>query len=225
MTGRQLFVAGVVLLWATVYLQGVSADTVIVEVDPTGQRTKVLEDWNDGTDNYASLHNVTSGGESDGVGNFSTAAGAFDPQFHYSETYDPVAFSWVRMRRQGSAGITELFPLSPASATTRIVFGTNPTELAEARKAFVNTDNITTPNGFRIDPTGANAGTFGYDYLMIDASETIGAGEWDENDGTDDFQGWSFSSAIDGESVANSLLSGTGSGDAYMWRNVIFDPD
>ena len=147
----------------------------------------VLEDFNDGVDTTTAFSNASSAGEAGGVMSVTVAAGAPDPQFQVPTPGDPFDIAmhpFLRLSSRGTVGsAAQVFPLPPAGATV-LGFNTG-TNFTESPMTFVTDPPGAGGNGLRIDPIatgGAAAGTFDYDYLILDKFQTIGLAEYDRDD-------------------------------------------
>lgn len=183
-----------------------TAATVFVD---RPELTRTLNDFNDGL-NLPGLSGgdfVGAASEAGGLLTVTTSAGSSDPQILLNNTVAPPfqteEFTNLRIRQRGTvAGPMDFFP-QPAAGATRVAF-TGTTAFTEKQGTFPNTD-ATNRLGFRLDPINNGAGTFDFDYVMIDKVPTIGLAEFDA---AGDSQGWT-TNQISGVSVASGLLSGS----------------
>ncbi len=207
---------------------------VLMHVDVKPElNTTIFRDYNGTSDanvayNPGPASNYPTQNVSGGVSQWTYGAAVGDPKIIYNDgagTYDFNAFPFVRMRYQqsrpgGTIGVWEN-PAQGGEATT-LAQSTVFVESHGDPNSTLNPPDFN-GSGYRIDPFGSSlvGDVFTADYVMIDRFETIGLGEWDA-DG--DLGGWTTPN-ITGVSVAGSLLSGTGNGDARLEYGLAFNAD
>jgi len=208
---------------------------VTIYTDSGATNTLVFRDYNGTSDanvSYAPPATPPSQSVANGTSTWTYADIVNDPKIIYNDgagAWDYAAYPWVRARfkqsrmdknvpviwenpAQGGEGVT----LSPASTTFREGTG--------------DPDSTVTPpitpdgTGYRID--GFNdvevGDWFTLDYVLVDAFETLGFGEWDA---VGDVQDW-VTPNITGLTMTNSTIAGTGNGDAQVRFNTQqFDAD
>lgn len=225
--------------WLVAMALAAAAQAAVVGVYPVaGQSpdTIVFRDYNSSPDQNVGY---SPGGASAPTQAIAGGASAWtyggvvgDPKIIYNDgngTWDYDTYPWVRLRYKQSrsgAGNPQVWE-NPAQGGEGVTF-TQSTTFAEGHgnpDSTANANPPTTPNGsgYRIDPVSNSQASdvFTVDYVLSDRFQTIGLGEWDT---TGDQNGWGVANAS-GVSVANSLLSGTSTGDTMMNNNTLINAD
>lgn len=190
----------------------------------------IVRDFNGSSDANVNFSNngsptapvqVVSGGVSEMTYN----ADLGDPRIVWNDgngTYDHSAYPYARVRYQQSTtarGNPQIWENPARGGEASNLVAT--TSWTEFRGDIPNP----TPNGsgFRIDPfsTTVSNDIFRLDYIMIDAVETIGLGEWDREG---DLNGWSVASGTN-ISVAGSAVTGGAAGDLQLNIGTLIDAD
>jgi len=164
---------------------------------------------------------VVSGGAS----TFTYESSVGDPRIVWNDgagTYNHAAFPYVRVRYQQSTnaqGAPQLWENPAVGGQSSNLSAT--TSWTEFRGDIPNPS----PNGsgFRIDPFSntVSNNVFSLDYIMINAVNTIGLGEWDREG---DLNGWSIGNSTN-VSVTGGAVMGQATGDLMMSIGTGFDAD
>lgn len=226
MIKRLCAAACVVGLWASPLPGQVS-----VTVDsPDVPQPIIVRDFNGSSDANVFFSNngtttspvqVVSGGAS----TFTYDGTVSDPRIVWSDgngTYNHAAYPYVRVRYQQSTtaqGAPQIWEnLAVGGQHSNLNATTSWTEFR---------GDIPNPNpngsGFRIDPFSntVSNNVFSIDYIMMNAVDTIGLGEWDREG---DLNGWSIGNSTN-VSVAGGVVMGQANGDLMMNIGTMFDAD
>lgn len=162
-----------------------------------------------------------------GVSTFTYTAFAADPQITLNSTagtFDFASYNWTRLRYRSTSG--------PQIWENSAVGGQSFTGASSASVFLEQRGDPANPapsgSGYRIDPVSnvADGGnyTFELDYLMADRTQTIGLGEWDADGNLGGANGANWAGGnINNLTVANGVISGTGTGDAILSHTMSFD--
>lgn len=162
---------------------------------------------------------------SGGVSEFTYNDALGDPRITWNDgngTYDHSAYPHVRVRYQQSTtgqGAAQIWE-NPA-------VGGQSSNLAASTSYLEFRGDIPNPtpngSGFRIDPFSSTVSNniFRLDYIMMDAVETIGLGEWDR-DG--DLNGWAVGNGTN-ISVVGGAVTGGAMGDLQLNIGTLIDAD
>lgn len=215
----------------TVVLAGEMWAQVSLTVDsPQVAHPIIVRDFNGATDANVFFSNngtttspvqVVSGGAS----TFTYNGSVGDPRIVWNDgsgTYDHAAYPYARVRYQQSTtgqGVPQIWENNAVGGQSTNL--TASTAWTEFHGDIPNPSP--TGSGFRIDPfsSAASNNVFSLDYIMIDAVETVGLGEWDREG---DLNGWSVGNGTN-VAVAGGAIAGQGTGDLMLNNATQFDAD